>query len=230
MKPVFLLVVMLIAFIFTTNAQSDIPKNSMLLGGDLSFSSSNTKWDNESRKSSGFTISPSAAIAVKNNLFIGLNGGIGFSKNSQSINAPYPDSVISRSYSYGIFARRYKPLKNNFYLFLQGNLGGHNANSEHTISSTGYYEEKYFTFNASLSPGISYGINSKLHIETGFNSIIGVGYSTQEYSADPSFGGVRKQTGFNMYTNLSNFNSQFYMGFRLLLQKKNKTETRVQQE
>ena len=221
MKAALLHGVILITFIFTANAQSNIPKKSILLGGDLSFSSYNTKWDNHSQESTGFFISPSVGFAVKDNLFIGLNGGIGISKNSHNINSPY-DSVSSHIYSYGVFARKYKPLKNNFYLFLQTNLGGYHAKSEFTQYTNGSYKEKYFSVNASLSPGISYGINSKLHIETGFNNIVGIGYSTQQYSTDPSVGAERKQTGFNMYTSLSNFNSQFYMGFRLLLQKNDK--------
>jgi hypothetical protein len=223
MKAKLLLAAILVCGILSSYAQKNIPKGSLLIGGNFSFASNNFKNENNvETKSNAFTISPSCGIAVKDNLMIGLNFGYSFYKNSYYSNYPYYDSSRVHSFNYGIFARKYKPLKNNFYLFLQGNLGGFNSKRDLENTTTRDYYEKQVGVNMSVTPGISYAINSKLQIETGFSDIFGIGYSKIENKDNLAYTGVRKESRFNAFTTLNNFSSQIYFGFRLLIQKKDK--------
>ena len=203
-------------------AQKNIPKGSLLLGGDLSFSSNTYKDNSSNNKASGFSISPSVGVALKDNLFGGIGLSYGYAKNALYYASPYYDSINVHSYGANLYVRKYKPLKNNFYIFLQGGLGVSASNRALNNNSTRDYSQKDLSVNLGISPGLSYAINSKLQIETGFNNIFGIGYSESKYRDNAYFTGERKSTGFNAYTTLNNFNSQLYFGFRLLLQKKDK--------
>lgn len=226
MKTKLLFTVAFIAFMFATYAQKNIPKKSLLFGGDLSFSSNTFKdANNTESKGKGLSVSPSVAIAIKDNLFIGLTAGYNFYKNSSTPNFSTFDSTILHGYNCAIFIRRYKPLKNNFYLFLQGSLGGYYTKRSIEDTPNRIFYQRYLGINLSLSPGVSYAVNSKLQIETGLNSIFGIGYTRSELADNASYSGQSSSKGFYVYTSLNNFNSQLYFGFRLLLQKKNKAIT-----
>ncbi|MEP7165190.1 MAG: outer membrane beta-barrel protein [Ferruginibacter sp.] len=223
MKTKLLLAVICMAFMFTVNAQKNIPKGSLLLGGDLSFNSTTYKNpDNTESKQRGFSIAPSVGTAIKDNLFLGLTLGYRLYKNSNSAPSSAYDSTTERGYNAGIFVRKYKPLRNNFYIFLQGSIGGfYTDRSIEDVANRTFYQ-KDLSVNLSVSPGISYAINSKFQIETGFNNLLGVGYSQTELADDRWYSGTSKRTSFNAYTTLNNFSSQLYIGFRVLLQKKDK--------
>ena len=221
MKTTILLFTSLLFFNFQSQAQTDLPKGSVLLGGNLSFNSFRTSGENNfESKAKGFAISPSVGIAIRPNLFIGASAGYAFSSNRTS-----GDSTRINSYSYGLFARKYKPLRNNFYLFLQGNLSGSNSKRNRENNSLWDFEEKQYGVGLSLTPGVSYALNNKISLEAGFNDILGVGYSENKTRDNLNFSGERKQTSFNAFTNLNNFNSQIYVGFRLLFKKKDKPGT-----
>ena len=223
MKTKLLLAGICMACMFTANAQKDIPKGSLLLGGNLSFSSTTFKNpDNTESKSHGFSIVPSVGIGIRDNLFLGLTLGYNLYKNSSSGFSSAYDSTTTRGYNAGVFVRKYKPLKNNFYIFLQGGIGASYADrSIEDIPNRTFYQ-KDLSVNLSVSPGISYAINSKFQIETGFNDLFGVGYSQAVMADDRWYAGTSKRNSFNAYTTLNNFGSQLYIGVRLLLQKKDK--------
>lgn len=220
MKSIYLTLIITIISISVISAQTNIPKGSLLLGGDISFGTTHYE-DINSRTSNsyGFNISPSIGVAIKENLFAGLSLGVGLVKNAFN-NGPYIDSSKLNTYSYGVFIRKYKPLKNNFNIFLQGNLYGFNAKKEYYSLSSNTESQKDLGLGFSLTPGISYAINSKLQLEAGLNSILGIGYGQSRYSDNLSSGRIVKHSTFNAYTSLNNFSSQLYFGFRLLLQKK----------
>lgn len=226
MKTKFLLLAISMTCMVTIYAQKNIPKGSLLLGGDVSFNSNTYKnTNNRESKSKGFYISPSVAVGIKTNLFIGLAIGYNFYKNSNSSNSSSYDSTILRGYNCAIFVRKYQPLKNNFSLFLQGGLGGSFSKRSIEDVATRVFYQKDLYVNLSVSPGISYTINSKLQIETGFNNILGIGYTRSKLADNAFYSGESSYTGFNAYTSLNNFSSMLYIGFRLLLQKKDKSPT-----
>ena len=221
MKSKLLFSVILMCFFISVHAQKDLPKGSVLLGGNIAFSNATYKDVNSTNKTSGFSISPSAGVAVRDNLFVGIGLSYGHIKNSPSFNGSVVDSSRYNSYGINLFVRKYKPLKNNFYLFLETGVGVSLAKRTlmNNLPGRDYYQ-KDLNVGLGITPGVSYGINSKLQIETGFNSLFGIGYSESKYRDNGSFPGERKSTSFNAFTSLNNFSSQLYIGFRLLLQKK----------
>ena len=225
MKSKLVLVSLLTLLFFNSWAQGDLPKGSVMLGGNIGFSSNSTEQQSsQTQKATSFYISPAAGLAVRKNLFVGLNLGYSFTKNKSVNGSPsYLDSTRRHSYNYGVFVRRYKPLKHIFSIFLQGDLGGFNSHEKSiTNSPVTQYDSKTFGVNASLSPGVSYGINSKLQIETGLNNIVALQYVENKAVTTAFTPNSSRSSSFNVSTSLSNFTSQLYVGFRLLLQKKNK--------
>lgn len=200
-------------------SQTNFMKGSKLLGGNIGFSSQkqDNGFPNLKTSYTSFDISPVYGVAVKDNLFVGVSLGYGFGINRNwNGNLSMVDSTKRNSFSYGVFVRKYRPLKNNFSLFLQGGITGSNSKEvyENQQPISDYYR-KSFGLNASITPGISYQITPKLQIESGFSNILGVGYNETSYQ---NF----KETAFAAYTSLSNFSSSLYFGFRLLLQPKSK--------
>jgi hypothetical protein len=98
-----------------------IAKGSVLLGGDLSaYTEHQTDNNGIVVRNNGFFISPLAGKAIKNNLFLGGYFNLGISKD-EGTNAS--NAFKSHSYGVGIFLRKYGGIKNNFFGFLQANLG-----------------------------------------------------------------------------------------------------------
>lgn len=219
MKTKLSIAFLVLFFHFNSKAQTDIGKGSVILGGDISFSSYKlTENNTDTRKNSLFNISPAAGFAVKKNLFVGANLEYSLFNNEAISNA---SKIRGNGFNYGVFVRQYKPLKHNFYIFLQGGVGGRNYHEKLKNAQPGeIYDSKQFAVNASLSPGISYAITSKLQIETGLNNIVSIGYSETKTEDNLNFVGVRKEASLNASTSLNNFSSVFYLGFRILLQKK----------
>ena len=81
--------------------------------------------------------------------------------------------------------------------------------------------------NLSLTPGVSYAFNSKLQMEAGLNDIFGIGYTNSKYNQTGPIPNSWERNSFNAFTTLNNFTSQLYIGFRLLLQKKEKAAPSV---
>ncbi|MBS1734627.1 MAG: outer membrane beta-barrel protein [Bacteroidetes bacterium] len=224
MKSLFTLIVLVSVFSFGADAQNAFPKGSVLPGGNAGVTISNSESAGGRSRSAGFNIMPSIGFAVKENLFLGINAGYGYSKGRFTNNVSgYVDTLKRNSFSYGVFGRYYKPLKHNFSIFLEADLGGNNTKDVSTASgSATKYTSTSWGVNAGLTPGISYGLTKKLQLEAGFNNIVGLGYSKYKRTSNGTTPIDETQSQFNAYTNLNNYNSQLYLGFRLLLQKKTK--------
>ncbi len=229
MKTNVLLFSILACCTFTSFAQNSFRKGDILLGGGINFSSATIDETSfQQRRYTTFSILPAAGIAIRENLFVGVSLGYAYSKNLYlNSNPGYQDSVKANRYTYGIFVRKYKPLKYGFSIFLQGDFGGSNF-TEKTIGQNPQYKYKGtgFGINATLTPGISYSLTHRLQLESGFSNIVQVSYNQSKSINNSSLQSyVTKSTGFNASASLSNFSSQLYVGFRLLLQKKPKAGT-----
>ncbi|MEO8771095.1 MAG: outer membrane beta-barrel protein [Ferruginibacter sp.] len=226
MKTKLLLAIIFIFSIFSSFAQDKLPKGSLLLGGNIGFSSSKSEIEGQRTDHiTSFSISPSAGIAIRDNLFFGLSLGYSHGKERITTNGMVDDSTKFNTYSYGVFLRKYKPLKYNFSIFLQANLAGNNSKYNYSPNSNVFdLSSKGFGAGASLSPGISYAVNSRLQLEAALNNIVSLDYSQVKHTYPGLTGGIdtNKQTNFNVSTSLNNFTSQLSFGFRFLLQK-NKT-------
>jgi hypothetical protein len=195
---------------------AQISKGSLFLGGNISGNTLKTEGNspNSSSKQNGITISPVIGVAIRENLVFGADLGFSFYKNDQLL-VPY--SQKQTGYSAGVFLRKYKPIGKGFYIFLQGRFGAGYQEGKNT-PGYGYANTKRVTLTVSGYPGISYAINRKLQLETGFNNLLSLNYYHEKgdnYGVDDTF---YKTNSFNLATSLDNFSS-IYIGFRLLIGK-----------
>jgi hypothetical protein len=214
------LLLLVVSCTFITSAFSQITKGSLLLGGDLSAFSNKQEFVPNENKNSGITFSPLIGKAVKDNLIIGGLLRIGYLKNENTSNSS-SSTVTGNNYGAGVFVRKYKNFKNNFYGFLQGNLeyGFEKTESKQTNILTG--ENKGNRIGLNLSPGLSYKISEKLHIEAGLREIAAINYQKQTnktFNQGNTSKSESNSISFN--TSLNNFTSSLFFGFRFLLAKK----------
>lgn len=207
---------------FTVAVQAQIGKGSVLLGGDVGFSTQKTKPIEsvpDTRKLNGFYISPTVGVAVRNNLVVG--GSLSFRTQSEKREANDYSSKLT-GYGAGVFVRKYKPIgSSGFYVF--GQAGLQFAYLDQELKSNGspiLQKSKITNISINVYPGISYAVSKRFHLESGFNNLLSLGY-TREKSLLESPGAVSGYTsnGFSLSSSLSNAQSAFYVGFRVLLAK-----------
>lgn len=198
--------------------QAQVNKGAILLGGSIGGSDYKTKYPNSEIKQSFINVSPAFGIAIKDNLVLGLNTGFSWGKSDDNS----PGSIDSKSdlYSAYIFLRKYKAIgKNGFSIFVQGNAGSSYAKLENNGFASSSIAKRTL-IGVSANPGISYAISKKFQLETGFNNVVGINWSTEKVTNNN--GGIiseSKTNGFDVSTNISSFTSSFYVGFRVLLNK-----------
>ena len=132
--------------------------------------------------------------------------------------------MLFRSYSGGIFHRKYIPIFKHLYFFGEANLNV--GYSKLTSGFSGSYlsntQITYYYGSVSLIPGLSYAVNSKLHLEIAFSNIASLYYSYHENKN--TTGGITSSSSENVFglntSSQLNSLSNIQFGFRLLLQKK----------
>lgn len=151
---------------FKANAQ--IKKGDVT--GGLNFSAGNINNFDSTGKITGnqrrLNVSPFISYALKNNFTIGANtifntppsGKFSFSKNNHD-------------FSTALFARKYIPISNKFYSYLQADV------KYSSFAGVLGYGDAYKTKNVSvnLSGGIGYKISNRIGVELGANNIAGIG-------------------------------------------------------
>jgi hypothetical protein len=207
-------------FIFSAlfvNAQ--ITKGSLLLGGGIGYNShkNDTNAGTSISKQNNFFISPAIGVAVKENTIVGgdLYFGTQLQENINNNNAKY----TLNSYGAGMYIRKYLPVAKRLYIFGQGRMGANYSNGKSAQAVDYKSTSKGYDVNIGIYPGVSFQVNKKLHLETGFNNLLYAQYS-QTKTKTFSFGNETSSTinSFSAGTNLNSFSS-LYVGFRLLLAK-----------
>jgi Outer membrane protein beta-barrel domain len=207
----------LVFFIFSASAQFN--KGDLLLGGDLSYSSSKSTsppfFPVETKNSSGnFNIS--LGKAIKENTIVGI------SLDFQPITNSYYNGVgiytqQTNNYGVGIFYRLYKSLGKDFYLFGEGG-GGYTGSTTSTKDSTGH---KISTGSGNgghlyITPGIAYRVSKKFFIELSIPQIFTLSYGSS--NTNEGSGTNETDSGFTAGLNLnSNPIDNLGIGFRLVL-------------
>jgi hypothetical protein len=157
--------------LFTSALRAQINKGSVLLGGNVGFSTNEAT--DTSLKNNSVSLSPVIGTAVKQNLIVGISFSYGHGKNN--LTAPSVQSE-NESYGAGIFARKYVPLGKGFYLFGEMGLNYLSFSDTYTYISQ-KTEFKVQTININLYPGLSYAVSKKLQLEVGLPQLITLGYS-----------------------------------------------------
>lgn len=200
----------IIACILSMAAQAQITKGSVLLGGSISFENTNEEQRLGINETRYFSIAPQVGIAVKDNLVAGVSFGYGGFRNTVSDARQTLDAFDA-----GVFLRRYLELGKSFYLFGEAALaysGSRQNSDEHSANNTVI---KTRGGELSLTPGVAYAINRKLHLEGAINSVASVGFNRQTRTADTGTGIMFNQKDrFTAATNVS-AHSPLSLGIRL---------------
>lgn len=202
----------------TILSHAQIKKGSIFLGGDISASTQKTKSaGNTTDKQTGINFSPTFGRAIKENLIVGASISFGFSEGENPANYDYDND----SYGAGFFVRKYKNLgTGGFYFFVQAGINGGYQKNKITSNISAYQENiKRVTVGVNAYPGVSYAINKKIHLETGFNNLLSLSYFTEDRKSGQLISTSYKTNGFNIASSLNNANSALYIGFRVLLGK-----------
>lgn len=217
-KCIFLSTFFLICFFSQTNAQ--IKKYSIFLGGNVSFSSIKYKIDvpqDDPKKQKTIMIQPIIGKAIKENLVLGIYFGFAY-LNSDNLGSTI--ATKSTSYAGAVFIRKYKPLGYGFSLFGQTDL--------YLLHETRIYERDIETekiqgpgIGITIYPGLSYSVNKKLQLETGFNELFSIGFSRENRLVKSKDDRVIAQSTANFFSAATSLNNivNFSLGFRLLISK-----------
>lgn len=217
MKKISILVILTISVCFST-IHAQVSKGAIFLGGNLSFGTQkvNGAGNTPYLKQNVYSVSPAFGKVIRENLVLGFDAGISFSK-SEYITSSFKNET--KAYTAGVFLRQYRPLGKGFYLFLQERLGYQHEDYENTNTFNPGNDYVRNTVGLNVNPGLSYAINKKLHIETGFNNLFYLRYSHEKgNNYNNSSGAPYKANNFDAGVDLSGFSS-LYFGFRLLLNK-----------
>ena len=192
--------------------QAQIGKGSLMIGGQLGYSSNNSQstLQQEEFQSDHLVFTASLGKAMKENLFVGIELGTAFSKVEQTGNSQKSNYKVG-----GVFIRKYFDIGKKFFIITQGNAGVGFSRNEYT-TSTMFSENESYQISLSFAPGLSYAVNRKFHIETGFNSLMSAAYARVKITHGS---GVKsKQETFSVATNLNNLAS-LTIGLRFLIAK-----------
>lgn len=102
----------------------NLNKGDKLFGGSFTFSASNYTTDAfNSGGGSNTGIAPTFSWLIKNNLAMGIRGGIGYSTNWAENQAGQKDKNAIISSGVSVFLRKYKSIKEKFGYYLDNDLG-----------------------------------------------------------------------------------------------------------
>lgn len=195
-----------------------ITKGSVLLGGDLSiFIQEQKTASGTASKNNGFNFSPLIGVATRQDIIQGGYLQIGSSKVTNNIS-----TAVTKNNSTGIgyFIRKYSLIKNNFSGFIQGNAGVGYSTSSFEIQNN-RNKSKQTSVGINVSPGLSYKVSQKLHLESGLRNIASISYQvTKNLIDNPGVNDVLRSTQLSVSSSLNNFSSNLFFGFRLILAKK----------
>lgn len=202
----------------TTIAQ--INKNSILLGGDFSYSRNNSQvLDNESKMSNGF-LGISIGKAFRQNSVIGISVSAAPTLQSNYIYGNDTFQIKNNYYSAGLFYRQYKQLGKDFYVFGNANAS-YRINHEKTDHQSANKDQERRSKGTTIgvSPGLSYQLFKKLQVELTIPALINISYFSTKYEDQQFSGNIIKEKNFSISSNLSGNSilGNLGLGFRFLL-------------
>lgn len=216
MKKIILLFMMSVMLHLASFTQ--VSKGSLLLGGDLSiFIQEQKTLSGTANKNDGFSFSPLIGVATRQDIIQGGYLQIGSSKSTNNFSSA---KTKTNNTGVGYFIRKYSIIKNNFSGFIQGNAGIGYSTSSFEIQ-TAINKSKQTSVGINVSPGLSYKVSQKLHLEAGLKNIASVSYQvTKNLIDNPGINDVLRSTQVSLSSSLNNFSTNLYFGFRLLLDRK----------
>jgi hypothetical protein len=205
---------------FSNFSFGQIKKESILLGGQIGYSNTDIDYSgnqpNQKNESAAFNIS--IGKAVKENSIFGLNLTYLPAKIKNYFNGANFVSTNTNQYNFGIFDRKYKKLAKDFYFFTE--LGASYIKAKQTSTDTsGINLETIKQSGAQvyLTPGLSYKILNKLHLEIIIPNIVTIQYAVTK-DKTPTLQAKQKQLFFNSSLNSTGGGLTFVgVGFHFIL-------------
>lgn len=205
-------------FYISIISSSQLSKGTQLFGGDLwGFYQRLELNSGAEYANKGFFISPMFGVATRQNFIQGAYVQIGFTDYQINSNSGQQNS---NNLGVGYFLRKYSVIKNNFYGFLQVNGGVvHQRTTYEYPGSENSYRQT--VIGVDLSPGLSYKLSKKLHLETGLRQIASISYQvSKNISINQNITETGRSKQVSIASSLDNFSSNLFFGFRLLLEKR----------
>ena len=197
-------------------SQAQMKQGSVLIGGDINFYSQKTDGaipETTLPKNSGFSFSPSAALALHDNFYAGVSLNYGHSSTDDFINGIGTSNQKTDQFGGAVFLREYKPLGSRFYFFVEEDLGaGGSKTTTNNISTPGTPQtvNKTFALYVSVYPGVAYSVTAHFQLETGLQNCFSANYGRTTYD------GGGKQDIFNVATAFNQPFDNLYLGARFL--------------
>lgn len=191
-----------------------INKGTVLLGGSIGAASNKYEQGNSKQKNNFLVLSPAAGLAIRTNMVAGLR--LSYGRTTSKNDPPNSFSAKTTTYGGGLFLRHYKPLGKSFYLY--GEAAASYDYNEQVQYGTVEAVNKLNSVSLALTPGLTYAVGRRIHLEASINNIVSLGYiSGKSYTTNPA-SSVTKQTSFGFNTNFSASNP-LSLGIRLVLGK-----------
>lgn len=142
--------------------------------------------------------------------------GFGHYKYDESISGSSPYNERRNEYLAGLFVRQYKKLANKFYFFGELGAGYFGADEIDTYSlSNSQNEQKLNGLVLGISPGVSYDIYKKLHVELSVPSMLSL-LSTTNKITSGSNSSSEQQFSFNTNFSQNSFLNSIGLGFTFI--------------
>jgi hypothetical protein len=197
-----------IALVITAGAQID--KGSVLLGGEIGFTSN--KAENTARENNSTSLNPAFGVAVQKNTVVGATLIYNSYKDNFTISNP---EMKGHTYGGSVFVRRYLAIGKQFFFFGEADVFSEGILSTSELSFQ-KEEAKSWETGVYLYPGISFAVSKRFQIETGFPQLVGFSFSkTKNFSNDVL---VETDHSVGLFAAASAF-SNISVGFRVFLSK-----------
>ena len=199
---------------------AQIQKGSVLIGGQLNFSTTKNETEDIHSKSTGGTIAISIGKAINENTVLGLN--LSFSPREEKNVYRWIDTadISYQHWSYGVFLREYKRLAKGLLLFGQGDAGYISSKQTEDYKSTpGELTYRQQGAYLSVAPGIAYQLFKKMQVELMLSNLLYLQYTVTKTESEIAQVPNTKRNEFSFNSNLNNNSSLggLGIGFRFVL-------------
>lgn len=177
-------------------------------------------YDDLNYKSQSGTINVSIGKAFKENKIVGFNFSFSPIRHSNYLNGLDTINLTFNRFDLGLFYREYKKIAKDFYFFSQVDGAFITANqTEQYKNASGNVKASQRGGFISVTPGISYQVFKKMHLEITLPNILGIEYLVTKGASEIPQVKNSKQEQFLFYTNFKNNTGLGYLGvgFRFII-------------
>jgi opacity protein-like surface antigen len=169
---------MLLILALATFSFANAQKETILIGGNIGFTSEKNDNQGEERKSNSFGFSPKVGYQFHDNWTAGVEFALSSSKSTSSLNSIGESESKFNAFKVGAFVRYSVPLSETFSVFADLGAGFQNQKNKDYINGSLTSESKADGLYTGITPALF--INMKKGFGLNF-SIGGLGYETLSF-------------------------------------------------